>query len=314
MTGGGWPAPDAAAVLAQWSAACSHRSAELSASEHAEPVVAALLAALAAGTPRTDTLDRAARQWAAQAGTVVPVVEQLAELRIVLHGLAGREPARCELVDAAIDQLVVTVTERALTEATDRARSDPLTGAGNRRALVDTVPAVLAAALRSARPLALVLFDVDGLKLHNDTQGHRAGDRALVSLAEGIEAEVRASDQVFRIGGDEFVAVLPVASTADVADVVARIARRTVPRFTWGAAVAPDDGTDVDTLLATADRRLYAVRAGQDAGARAEPLSGRAGRSGPPSPRRRPWLSRRWGPADPRRSGGGPPERPAPPA
>jgi diguanylate cyclase (GGDEF)-like protein len=88
------------------------------------------------------------------------------------------------------------------------ARKDPLTGAGNRRALDEKLTEVCAARNRSNTPSSLVLIDIDNFKEINDEFGHAAGDQILVRLTEIIELRIRVTDSLYRIGGEEFVVVI----------------------------------------------------------------------------------------------------------
>ena len=88
------------------------------------------------------------------------------------------------------------------------ARKDPLTGAGNRRALDEKLVEVCAAHARSDMPSSLVLIDIDNFKEINDEFGHAVGDQILVRLTEIIELRIRVTDSLYRIGGEEFVVVI----------------------------------------------------------------------------------------------------------
>ncbi|MEX2123235.1 MAG: GGDEF domain-containing protein [Woeseia sp.] len=88
------------------------------------------------------------------------------------------------------------------------ARKDPLTGAGNRRALDEKLMEACATQLRSNIPSSLVLIDIDNFKEINDEFGHAAGDQILVRLTEIIELRIRVTDSLYRIGGEEFVVVI----------------------------------------------------------------------------------------------------------
>jgi diguanylate cyclase (GGDEF)-like protein len=88
------------------------------------------------------------------------------------------------------------------------ARKDPLTGAGNRRALDEKLAEVCAARARSSTPSSLVLIDIDNFKEINDEFGHAVGDQILVRLTEIIELRIRVTDSLYRIGGEEFVVVI----------------------------------------------------------------------------------------------------------
>jgi diguanylate cyclase (GGDEF)-like protein len=88
------------------------------------------------------------------------------------------------------------------------ARKDPLTGAGNRRALDEKLLEVCAAQARSNTPSCMVLIDIDNFKEINDEFGHAIGDQILVRLTEIIELRIRVTDSLYRIGGEEFVVVI----------------------------------------------------------------------------------------------------------
>jgi diguanylate cyclase (GGDEF)-like protein len=151
---------------------------------------------------------------------------------------------------------------RRLASAERTSRLDPLTGLGNRRALDEALQRELARHIRYQRTLALVVVDLDGFKIVNDTHGHAAGDRVLATVGRRL-GEIRGTDAAFRLGGDEFAVLLP-ETRADAAELVARrISRQirddTFPHevtATWGIAEAT--GPDPEELLAAADRELYA--------------------------------------------------------
>ena len=118
------------------------------------------------------------------------------------------------------------------------ARVDPLTGLGNRRAFDEAVDTELARAERGARPLSLLVADLDGFKAINDRHGHLAGDRCLRAVAAVVRAAVRRPDACFRWGGDEFVVLLPEADIETATTVGTRVAEGAVHDCT-----APDGGT-----------------------------------------------------------------------
>ena len=163
-----------------------------------------------------------------------------------------------------VRQLLAQVdTERDRAEAL--ARTDVLTGLGNRRAMEEALGDQLAQAQRYGRALSLVLLDVDDFKKTNDTYGHEAGDQALVTVANALRSEVRHPDRCFRWGGDEFIVVLPETALPGGETAVRRLAEtlmeRTAARglipisITGGVAEArPDD--NIDTLVSRADAAL----------------------------------------------------------
>jgi diguanylate cyclase (GGDEF)-like protein len=111
---------------------------------------------------------------------------------------------------------------RLLSQAT----SDPLTGLLNHRAFQDRVESEVARALRYARPLTLVLLDLDFFKSINDAYGHQAGDAVIMHAARLLEAGARAGDVLGRIGGDEFSMLLPETREEDALPIAQRWAER----------------------------------------------------------------------------------------
>lgn len=196
------------------------------------------------------------------------LVRHLGGLREVLHRLVVTELApevalyaQYEL-NSAIDTLIEMCTSGATSSLQEAAFVDPLTGLLNRRAMERDLGRELALAARHGHKVSMVIGDLDGLKTINDTFGHAAGDEALCSLAAAVQSALRAGDAGYRIGGDEFVMLLPMSSAADVAGVVERVTAAAAPPFSWGQATFPDDGTDSAALLDLADHRLLAGRRG----------------------------------------------------
>lgn len=139
---------------------------------------------------------------------------------------------------------------------------DPLTGLGNRRAADELLRAEVGVAERYGRLLGVVVVDLDGLKLVNDQQGHAAGDRLLRALADAFRSELRDGDRAFRIGGDEFLVLVPETDGEGVDELMRRVRHAGAPALSYGVAMAPDDGVLPDALLRVADQRLLAWRRG----------------------------------------------------
>ncbi len=176
--------------------------------------------------------------------------------------------------------------EAALTSLREVAATDPLTGLYNRRRFDEALDWECQRAARSGRPFSLLLADLRGLKRINDTLGHHAGDALLQSVARALRHSVRATDLVFRIGGDEFALLLPetgVEGAALVAQAVVdevervrvRVERRILrPSLTVGTATYPDDGVNPQELTFAADQAMYRARAlGRPVGQRHGPLA-----------------------------------------
>jgi diguanylate cyclase (GGDEF)-like protein len=202
---------------------------------------------------------------------VVPIEGQHERRGILV--VAHEEPRRLdtelvELVELLGAQVSASLaTAEAVAALAERASQDPLTGLGHHA----TFHAALAAARAGLAPgcrVALVLVDIDGFKAVNDTRGHLAGDQLLRSVAAVCASALRAADRLFRIGGDEFAALVEVGD----ADDVRRVGRRLVDAVrelgsatvSVGAALGELDEGDRE-LFARADRALYAAkRAGRD--------------------------------------------------
>ena len=100
---------------------------------------------------------------------------------------------------------------------------DPLTGLYNRRSGEQRLTEEISRAVRYQRPLTILLIDLDGLKQTNDKLGHAAGDMVLKQFAERLQKAIRGSDLAVRLGGDEFMALLPECRTEEVVHVLKRI-------------------------------------------------------------------------------------------
>jgi diguanylate cyclase (GGDEF)-like protein len=176
---------------------------------------------------------------------------------------------------------IVAVVVRLLSERNDRlvdrlaaeARVDKLTGVLNRRGFEERATIELERARRQGYAVAAATFDIDYFKRVNDEWGHEAGDRVLRHLGAVLSTETRGIDAVARLGGEEFVALLPRAGEAEGQAYAERVREAFAAGHDLGvgsvtvsagvtAAVAP---ASVEELLAAADSALYAAkRAGRD--------------------------------------------------
>lgn len=156
------------------------------------------------------------------------------------------------------------------------AHFDPLTALPNRALLSDRLAQEAIRSRRMDAAFAVLLFDLDGFKDVNDTWGHSAGDRVLARVAERARAAVRASDTVGRLGGDEFMAILPETALAGALAVAEKLRASLSEPYalesmtarigvSLGVAVFPEHGEEADALLSAADTALYeAKREGKD--------------------------------------------------
>nr|WP_231135044.1 GGDEF domain-containing protein [Motilibacter deserti] len=142
------------------------------------------------------------------------------------------------------------------------ATQDALTGLPNRRAADTELARFVARASRARRPLTVAVLDVNGLKSVNDQQGHAAGDALLQDAARCWRTALRREDQLARIGGDEFVVLMPDTDEAAGQQVIARL-RASAPSVSVAVGVAEwAEGQTAGELLAAADRQMYADKAG----------------------------------------------------
>ena len=148
------------------------------------------------------------------------------------------------------------------------AASDPLTGLANYRRLLDVLDTETERTLRTGRPFAVLLLDLDGLKKINDTYGHLVGSRALCRVADILRFYCRAIDTAARYGGDEFAVVLPEARDEEAQRVAQRIRATLVAdqeqppiSASIGISIYYGEGERVERLLAEADQDLYEEKA-----------------------------------------------------
>jgi diguanylate cyclase (GGDEF)-like protein len=162
--------------------------------------------------------------------------------------------------------------ERQRGELALLSRSDPLTGALNRRGFAERFGAELSDHVRhDGRPLGLIVIDLDDFKLVNDTRGHAAGDDLLCLVANTLAADLRPSDVLGRLGGDEFAVLLPEAGPGELRAAAARLEQRlgAVAAASIGLAALPADGLDAEALQRAADADLYRAKQRRAAAAEA---------------------------------------------
>jgi diguanylate cyclase (GGDEF)-like protein len=203
----------------------------------------------------------------------VAAIGALSEIALVAVGstVGDPDPERLTIFATAVGVVAVLCAWQA--ELADRrrrelalvSRADPLTGCLNRRGFEERLAAELDEGLRAGRPLALVMFDLDGFKEINDTQGHAAGDELLCWTVETIQDTIRPMDSVGRLGGDEFVVLLPSSGRSGALSVAERIREALAARVgaTPGVAAFPTHGIEAETLLDHADSELYAAKEGR---------------------------------------------------
>lgn len=155
-------------------------------------------------------------------------------------------------------------------DAENSATTDGLTGLPNARSLFLHLDAELARCKRTGAPLTVLVCDLDGFKQVNDRFGHLEGNRVLRVVAQGIKESCREYDYAARMGGDEFVLVLP-GHEGDVDSTIRRLNEVAVNAgwelfgerilaISVGKATYPQDGVDVEELLAKGDHRMYKMK------------------------------------------------------
>ena len=189
------------------------------------------------------------------------------------HWLANRAQVHRRSDGRAIRMIGVAmdITDRKIAEQriAHMAHHDALTGLPNRVLLRDRIQQAIAQAHRNSSQLAVLFIDLDRFKTINDSLGHQLGDRLLQSVASRILVCVREGDTVARVGGDEFVIVIPeLEASSDASVVASKILEVLADSFhlhgndlhaaaSIGIALYPSDGGDAETLMRNADTAMY---------------------------------------------------------
>jgi diguanylate cyclase (GGDEF)-like protein len=179
--------------------------------------------------------------------------------------------ALIRVLSLAVFLQLLIMLRASLQRAKYLAQYDPLTNALNVRAFREQLSAAQQQALRTGRPLTLAYLDLDNFKLINDRLGHAVGDQVLATLVSTLQTALRPGDVVARVGGDEFVIVLPDVDAAQAPAVIDRLRAAMIEAFEqrdW--RVTPSVGVvtflampyTADEMLREADRLLYAVKHG----------------------------------------------------
>jgi diguanylate cyclase (GGDEF)-like protein len=173
----------------------------------------------------------------------------------------------------AIAPKIALAIENALKyqQAETSAATDYMTGLPNARSLFLHLDSEVSRCRRSGAPVVVMVCDMNGFKMVNDRFGHLAGNRLLRVVADKLKESCREYDYVARMGGDEFVLILPGLSLEQVPIKIQRLSAITKEAgrevfsieglsLSIGYALYPEDGADAEQLLAEADRRMYAAK------------------------------------------------------
>jgi diguanylate cyclase (GGDEF)-like protein len=199
-------------------------------------------------------------------------------LRLGAHDYLAKPPSSPKTIVGAVEKALEKKRLREenaslLRQLNALSLTDSLTGVPNRRAFDAALDRETARARRHHRSLALLMFDIDHFKKVNDVHGHQAGDQALRHFAATVSGLLRKGDSLYRLGGEEFVALLPETSAIGALEAAARILQGVAQspvvdgglRFgiTSSAGVACTEGQEsAEALLAEADAALYAAKRG----------------------------------------------------
>jgi diguanylate cyclase (GGDEF)-like protein/PAS domain S-box-containing protein len=206
---------------------------------------------------QTGHVDLIELEWKRKDGT--PMKVRLSGQQV---GIEEGAPDGCEVI--AEDVTAQRASEEHLRHL---AATDALTGLANYRRLTEVLDSEIKRSGRTARPFAVLLFDLNGMKRINDSHGHLAGNRALCRLADIFRSSCRSIDTAARYGGDEFAIVLPETGDQEANVVGRRVCERLSSDYeepllsvSFGIAVYPEDGATIDTLFQAADRALYDMK------------------------------------------------------
>jgi diguanylate cyclase (GGDEF)-like protein len=211
---------------------------------------------------KTEQENRALARESSLRATALREAQRSQRLQIVVIALTALLAAALAVLFWR--QVVNTRRMRAM------ALTDELTRLPNRRHILAAVDIAFAAAKREHRPTAVLIFDIDHFKRINDTYGHAAGDQVLQRIARTCRMELRADDQLGRVGGEEFLALLSAATGEQARDVAERL-RAAVERTDF-SSIAPSLRVTISigvsvaneyeprTAIATADSLLYRAK------------------------------------------------------
>jgi diguanylate cyclase (GGDEF)-like protein len=217
---------------------------------------------------------------AQDASTEVP--RDIAALQAVIVAALGRETLRpeggefgraVERLSQIFGEIQAAITDEIVRVRAGDARRDPLTDLPCAPELHEWIRVLAAGQQRYGHPFALLAIDIEGLKRINDAFGRKAGDKLLVAVAELLRSQVRASDRVFRSGGDEFCVLVPGRHASQTRPLgerlrglveASQIDARPHVTITIGLASCPTHGEEPQRLLEAAEQATYDAKASGD--------------------------------------------------
>ncbi len=211
-------------------------------------------------------------------GTTVGVLKAMSERP---NAFSAADMTLLGLLSEVVGAAMFFATKYDTDDLFFKATHDSMTGVANRALFMDRLRSALFQSERDARPVGVLMIDMNGLKQVNDTYGHRIGDAMIQEFARRVQGGTRNTDTVARLGGDEFGAILtPVEEPHGLALAMKRVQEAIDSEFQFegrsypltasvGVACFPVDGPGLEHLLELADKRMYAVKQAHYASRRA---------------------------------------------
>ena len=215
------------------------------------------------------------RSWNNVRSLLTDRTDELGDLSRAVHDALSDTAAaqiNARLLKRTMDESIRRETRRATGQLRREASTDPLTGLGNRRALEQLLEKMFSPGNNKFEQVAALLIDIDQFKNINDQLGHDAGDQCLIFLASVLQSSLRQGDHALRIGGDEFIVLMPGISVQIAGDIAQRISslysqmpwphrKLKPPTLSIGVSCArPGELVDLSELIRRADNAMYASK------------------------------------------------------